>query len=238
MTPALRRHQLVWLDGHAWHRVWAAASAPTAEPLSEQTAQALECLAHWACQRWPLVVTRQACGSTDGSADLSADDALALGLSAPAVWGRQAIKVTASLQGVTRRGEFPDAAALLDTLPAAAQAGWRQLCQQLAQLDAPARVYGSHGWQQLTGLAYVHDRSDIDLLVDVGSAAQADRVGAVLRDADTGPLRIDGELVFDDGAAVAWREWLQLRSGQTERILVKRLASTTLEDASAWAACA
>jgi len=33
---------------------------------------------------------------------------------------------------------------------------------------------------------------------------------------------------------VAWREWLRFRSGETDRVLVKRIAGTTLEDAAAW----
>jgi phosphoribosyl-dephospho-CoA transferase len=99
-----------------------------------------------------------------------------------------------------------------------------------------ARVYGSYGWQQLTGMDYVHAKSDIDLLVEVRTVAQADQASALLCTAnDAGPLRIDGELAFESGAAVAWREWLRFRSGQTEQILVKRLAGATLEDAAVWA---
>lgn len=232
MKP-LRRHQLVWLDEYAWHRVLSTA-LPPAEPLQPADSQTLECLAHWAQRRWPLVVTRQAVATVAGATD----DVLALGLSAPARWGRRAIGITASLCGVMRHGEFPRAVELLPVLPAAAQAGWGLLCDRLDRLNVAARVYGSHGWQQLTGMDYVHARSDIDLLLDVSTAAQADQASALLRAADSGPLRIDGELAFEDGAAVAWREWVRFRSGQADRILVKRLAGATLEDAAALASIA
>ena len=118
-----------------------------------------------------------------------------------------------------------------------ARAGWEALCDRLARLGVVARVYGSYGWQQLTGLDYVHPGSDIDVLLDVTTPAQADRACALLA-AESGPVRIDGELAFEDGASVAWREWLRFRSGESAHILVKRLNGATLEDATTWAAIA
>jgi phosphoribosyl-dephospho-CoA transferase len=44
-------------------------------------------------------------------------------------------------------------------------------------------------------------------------------------------VRLDGELVFPDGAAVAWREWHACRGGRTRRLLVKRLDGATLAEA-------
>jgi phosphoribosyl-dephospho-CoA transferase len=199
-------------------------------PQTAGAAPALDCLEHWAEQRWPLVVTRQPAEPPAGVSDVP----LALGLPAPARWGRRPIGVSASLRDVARRDEFPLLAALIPSLPAAAQAGGRSLCEGLARLGVVARAYGSYGWQQLTGLEYVHSRSDLDLLLDVATGAQADRACAQLRDAQLGNLRVDGELTFEDGRSVAWREWLRFRSGQTDQVLVKRIAVTTLEDAAAW----
>jgi phosphoribosyl-dephospho-CoA transferase len=228
MNP-LRRHQLVWLDEYAWYRVLATTSSwnDQSQALATETT---DCLAHWAQQRWPLVVTRQPAEAIAGQPD----GTLALGLAAPARWGRQSICVTTSLHGVAQQGEFPLAVALGPELPPAVQAGWGLLCESLAQLGVRARVYGSYGWQQLTGMNYAHAGSDIDLLLDVTTAAQADQVGALLLAAESGPVRIDGELAFEHGASVAWREWLRFRSGQADRILVKRLTGATLEDSAAW----
>jgi len=108
------------------------------------------------------------------------------------------------------------------------------LGERLALRRVAARAYGSYGWQQLTGLEYVHPQSDLDLLLEVATGAQADKACAQLRDAQLGPLRIDGELTFEDGGSVAWREWLRFRAGETDRVLVKRIAGATLEDAAAW----
>jgi len=231
MKP-LRRHQLVWLDEFGWYRTLAtaASSASLSCQPTAVAAQALACLEHWAEQRWPLVVTRQ---PVEPAARVSGLH-LALGLAAPARWGRQAIGISASARDVARQDEFPLLAELVPSLPVAAQAGARLLCERLALLGVVARAYGSYGWQQLTGLEYVHPRSDLDLLLKVATGAQADRACAHLRDAQLGPLRLDGELAFDEGGSVAWREWLRLRSGETDRVLVKRIAGTTLEDAAAW----
>ena len=231
MTP-LRRHQLVWLDEFGWYRTLARAASSaslSAEPAAEAAAT-LDCLEHWAEQRWPLVVTRQPSEPTCGVSELP----LALGVAAPARWGRRPIALSASARDVERQDQFPPLAAVVPSLPISAQAGARALLECLARLGVVARAYGSYGWQQLTGSEYVHPRSDLDLLFDVPTGAQADRVCAELRDASLGPLRIDGELAFEDGGSVAWREWLRFRAGETDRVIVKRIAGTTLEDAAAW----
>jgi len=231
MKP-LRRHQLVWLDEFGWYRTLAttASSASLSGQATDVAAQTLACLEHWAERRWPLVVTRQPVEPTAGVSDLP----LALGLAAPARWGRRPIVVSASARDVARQDEFPLLGAVVRDLPVAAQAGARLLCERLALLRVAARAYGSYGWQQLTGLEYVHPQSDLDLLLEVATGAQADKACAQLRDAQLGPLRIDGELTFEDGGSVAWREWLRFRAGETDRVLVKRIAGATLEDAAPW----
>jgi phosphoribosyl-dephospho-CoA transferase len=157
-----------------------------------------------------------------------------LGVSAPARWGRQAICVATTMGGVLRQGAFPVVGELGSQLPQAAQSGWGALCDGLAEIAVTARVYGSHGWQHLTGLNYVHPHSDIDLVLDVATLAQADQACALMSAAHVGSLRIDGELAFTGGGSVAWREWPMFRSGQADRILVKRLSRTSLEDTMVW----
>ena len=41
-------------------------------------------------------------------------------------------------------------------------------------------------------------------------------------------LRVDGELVFTDGMATAWREWRTWRAGRCSSLLVKRLDGADL----------
>jgi len=45
--------------------------------------------------------------------------------------------------------------------------------------------------------------------------------------------RLDGELVFPDGAAIAWREWVAHREGRAAQVLVKRLRGVALESPGA-----
>jgi phosphoribosyl-dephospho-CoA transferase len=114
-------------------------------------------------------------------------------------------------------------------LPAAARPTWLELVAELKRLNANPRVYGSYGWQLLSGFAHVRAGSDIDLWLSVSDWAQADAAAARLQ-AVSGELpRVDGELMFDDGTAVAWREWLTWRGGKVKSLLVKSIAGSSLE---------
>ena len=218
MAP-LQRHQLVWLEAPAWQRVLAGADAAVGDP------QALHCLQHWATRDLPLVVTRQ----PPGGSGRCADDSVVLGLAAPERWGRRRLFVDARLADLRCQGHFPLACDIAPLLAPDRREAWAALCADLDAIGSPAHVYGSHGWQRLSGLPCLHARSDIDLLVAVGSARQADAVAERLSTPPFDAPRLDGELVFADGAAVAWREWAAWRAGGSAQLLVKRLHGATLE---------
>jgi len=122
----------------------------------------------------------------------------------------------------------------------APRAALRALDDALRTSHATAHVFGSYGWQLLTGLDHVRAGSDVDLWVAVDDAAQADVVAALFgsfmadRAGATSRLRLDGELVFRDGAAVAWREWLAWRAGRVKSLLVKTIAGSALVHPSGW----
>ncbi|MEO7851387.1 MAG: malonate decarboxylase holo-[acyl-carrier-protein] synthase [Rubrivivax sp.] len=215
----LRRQQLVWLDEYGWFRVLSGQPGAPGWDL-----QALECLEHWAERRLPLVVTPQIAGRTDDGAAI-----LTLGLPAPAKWGRRRLLVESSTTAVHRVGEFPLAASLLPALPAATQRDWAALCEGFDRLQLTARIYGSYGWQQLTGLDHLHPNSDIDLQVMVTSDLQADAAVGLLAASGLATPRLDGEICFADGASVAWREWAQGRAGQMRQIVVKGPGGATLQ---------
>ena len=228
MNP-LQRHQLVWLDARAWQRILAVSNETPA-----WDSQALACLQHWAGRDLPLVVTRQ----PQGWSGQRAEEALALGVAAPLGWARRRLFVEARFADVQRRGQFPHPRDISAMLPPQAIKGWTALCTGLQTLGAESRVYGSYGWQQLTGLACVRDGSDIDLLVAVDSPRQADAAVALLNRVPFSAPRLDGELVFAHGRAVAWREWAQWRAGGTTQLLVKQLHGASLENGLAWAVAA
>ncbi len=208
---ALQRHTLVWLHAQAWQDVLARTGADAA-------AQA--CLAHWAEHGLPLVVTQQPAG---------AEDAWQLGVSAPLCWSRRRLFVSVPALAIARTGAFPLAADIDAHGGAGWQADWHALCDGWVQAGVEARVYGSHGWQALSGLAHVDADSDIDLLLAVGSAAQADAVVAMLEQSPARGPRLDGELLFPGGGATAWREWARWRRAGRGPILVKRLRGASLE---------
>lgn len=210
MVP-LHRHQIAWLGETGWRSVLDRDWDPTER----------DCLDHWATRQLPLVVTRQASPASE--------DSISLGLPTPGRWGRRRLALTVARSSVLYFDEFPLAERLISLLPASARPAWLTLVADLKLLNANARVYGSYGWQILSGFAHVRDGSDIDLWVSVSDWAQADAAAARLQ-AVSGELpRVDGELMFDDGAAVAWREWLAWRSGKVKSLLVKSIAGSSLE---------
>jgi phosphoribosyl-dephospho-CoA transferase len=203
---ALLRNQLVWLHDHAWERL-------AAQP---RDASAHATLAYWQQHRLPLVVCRQAaCLPTQR---------ISVGLAAPRSWATSKLALDLAPEDIRAHGDFPSLQQVAQGTP------WQPAAQALTEvLGTPAHVYGSYGWQHLTGLDYVHAASDIDLSLPVADAATAQAVVALL-DAAPLPLRIDGELVFAGGHAVAWREFARLLQGQTRSVLVKTRHSLQLAD--------
>lgn len=218
-SAPLHRNQLAWLTRAGWDALLRSCRPDAVES---------ECLAHWARHRLPLVVTRQ-------PVDLPGTGVIAMGLPAPLRWQRRRIALRVALQQVSRFGEFPLATEVLRLLPAALRSNWQRLCAGLDARGATARVHGSYGWQLLTGLGHVRAGSDIDLSVALTHPQQADALVAQLLAFACEQPRLDGELVFDDGSAVAWREWAAWRAGQARSILVRRIDGCALRD-PAWIA--
>jgi phosphoribosyl-dephospho-CoA transferase len=220
----LRRHALVRIGAAGW-QAWLQRGRADGGLAWDAATRA--CLLHWSAHDWPLVVARQA--AADAGAALAR--VVALGLPAPARWGRRRFSLLVEAEHLLPGGELPAAAAIAAQLPAAARPAWNGLCTALAALGVDARVYGSHGWQRITGMAYLHPASDIDLRLAVDDDAMADAATAALAACDLGGPRIDGELAFADGRDIAWREWLRARAGAIDCVLVKRIDGAALEPA-------
>jgi phosphoribosyl-dephospho-CoA transferase len=196
----LHRNQLVWLRDVAWQRLRARA----------WDAQAHTLLSHWHAAQLPLVVCRQRVPESP--------HAISLGLPAPLQWERRKLALDGVAADIERVGDFP----LLtpDVLGGTDAAALQHLLQHLAGLHVPARVFGSYGWQQLTGRPCVRDGSDLDLLLAVPDIDTGGQVIGLLRGLQLA-CRVDGELLFPDGRAVAWRELAQLIGGKVDQVLVK-----------------
>jgi len=214
--PSLQRHQLVWLDHAQWRRLANAAWNP----------ETRACLAHWQHHQLPLVVTRQRSPS---------HPEIHLGLPAPDHWGRMRLLVSVPRSAIDAIGCFPPAGMAARLLPAAGQGAWQKLCAHWQDGGCQARVYGSHGWQLISGQPYLREGSDLDLILPVHDARHADALADTLNAGHVSGLpKLDGELIFPDHSAVHWREWRQWRSGKVSQVLVKRMDSVRLHTAPWW----
>jgi phosphoribosyl-dephospho-CoA transferase len=211
----LRRHELVRLSAAGWR----CAMTQQAEE------QARRCLHHWAAHDLPLVVATQSAGD---------NGVVALGLPAPLCWDRRRLSLRIARADLRRGdGTFPRLDECADALPND-DARWSDFLTALQRLLPAARVGGSFGWQRTTGLRYVRAGSDLDLLLPTAGVAHADTLAALLAGADLAAPRLDGEFCFDDGSAVAWREWAAWRERRTRAILVKRLRGAFLATDTEW----
>jgi len=208
----LHRNTLVWLTSKAW----------TAVHAQDWEAPVQDLLRYWQTCQFPWVVAHQRPGVTPGE--------VCLGLPAPQHWGRRRLGTQVALDGIARQGQFPVlgevAGSHLWGIPAAS---W---LTRSTGLSAQVRVYGSYGWQHMTGMPYVRAGSDLDLSVQVSDLPTAMRALDWLAQAgetsDTGhaalhrlPMRVDGEIVFFNGGALAWRELQALRQGRVRQVMVK-----------------
>jgi len=212
----VHRQMLVHLNFQGWQDIMRAA----------WPADLRDCLNHWATHDLPLVVTRQDLGADSATAAFA--ETLFLGLPAPQRWGhrRVALRVDVRQVGISLY-DWPPLAAVLARLPAA-PAGWRMASDYLTHAGLAAQVYGSHGWQHLTGLSYCHDASDLDLRIPVADLETANRAAALLAASPDDGRLLDGELCFPDGRAVAWREWWRWSQGASRVVLFKSLDGATL----------
>ena len=196
----LVRNQLLCVDSVGWALIEA----------HEWDEQARTIFSHWRTHQLPLVVCRQGAETPP--------DIVCMGLPSPQQWSRRRMALTVSPEHLTAHADFPSLAQVVQANQWGAAA--IELSDAIARLDVNAHVYGSHGWQWLTGLAYLHEASDLDLSLTVNSWDMASQL--VQRLANTSiHCRVDGEIVFPQGKAVAWRELYQLIQGKTSQVLMK-----------------
>ena len=206
----LQRNVLVWLTAPGWGRVLA----------NDWDAQALGILRHWALMALPLVVCRQRVENFPPT--------ISLGLPAPSVWDRRKLALEVKPVEVDRVGRFPS----FEQLEQFEQLGSceaftvaiHEIRSNAPGFEGSIQVYGSFGWETLTGMSYVRLSSDLDLRVEVPDHEMAAAVSRALNALQL-PMRVDGELAFPDGSAIAWREYLQWVEGKVDRMLVKSRTS-------------
>lgn len=210
------RHDLVWLTSRGWDRV------RTGAPL-----EALDALDLWRDGGWPAVVRR-------AETDLAPGE-VAIGFALPpqprgdpgepkgGKGGKLRIGCRVDLSDVGRRTRALPLVAALDAAPPAWQVGLAALEGEAADAGIGLAVYGSVALEALTGQRYLTPGSDIDLLLRPLSRAQL-MAGLALLARYASTLPLDGEVVFADGRAVAWKELrAAFESAPGTRVLAKGL---------------
>lgn len=211
----LRRHSLVWVTPAGWRALEA-----------RETAWAEE-LAAWARAGRPLVARRH-------DADAPSNE-VCLGLPLPPhpTLGKRRIALRVPASALERIDEALALDAVCATVPEAWRLPLANLQSEAAAAGIGLRVFGSAAWQALTGLDYLSETSDIDLLFAPGNAA-ALRQGLALLAAHARALPLDGEILFPSGRAVSWKEWfLADTCAAGTRVLVKHEHGVALEPAGA-----
>lgn len=202
----LQRHQLVFVSPEGWRGALSAHASWPVEPL----------VLSWARRGLPLVTRRALPGEAPG---------VTLGLPLPPSAGKRRLSLRVRPGDIEAVCPPPELGRVIRDAPIS----WWPTLERLGRLasrhGAEARVFGGLAWQSLTELDYLTASSDLDLLLYLGRGtdpeALADSLAAIEAAA---PMRIDGELIRPDGAAVNWREFL----GASPEVLVKTMAGVSL----------
>jgi len=165
-------------------------------------------VAGWIHAGRPLIVRRPACSDVVGM--------IPLGLPLPPSHGKRRIAVSLAAADIVASAPPP----LLADAAAAAPAHWRETIDQLLQLLPETRTFGSLAWQHLTGLPYLTERSDLDLLWPLSSATLPSDIAGIAKQA---PMRLDGEITGPAGG-VQWRE---LTGADEDEVIVKSTTGVT-----------
>lgn len=206
LDDRLRRHDLVHITRHSWRSMLASSGDLATDPL----------LAHWLDNGWPLVARRPGPGEEHG---------VPLALSLPPWAQRRRLAFLVQPEQIVSVSPPPTLAAAGLVAPRS----WWLTLDRLAALAArhalDIRVFGSLGWNSITGLDYLTDHSDLDLAMQMRANTDVLAVIAALHTLESqAPMRLDGELIRPDGAAVGWRE---LHTGAPE-VLLKSLDGAAL----------
>jgi phosphoribosyl-dephospho-CoA transferase len=196
MPEALGRHTLVKASAAGWTAAMRRYPELAREPIIEG----------WARAGRPLIVRRPSCSDAAGM--------IPLGLPLPPSHGKRRIAVALAPGEIVTSAPPPS----LADAAAAAPCPWRETIDLLLQLLPETRTFGSLAWQHLTGLPYLSDGSDLDLLWPLSSARQAGTLPSdIAWIANQAPMRLDGEIVGAAGG-VQWRE---LTGTDENKVLVK-----------------
>lgn len=211
MDMMFARHNRVWLSKTAWARV---ASVHGVESMHAQV------FVQWADNNWPVVVRRR-------EADLPAD-MVALGMPLPPASTnneKNRLAFVVHRDDITRSEDPIHLLDITAALPSHWQSAYQNFCKEIASQQLELRVFGSFAMQAFTGLPYLRDSSDIDLLFAPHTSPQL-AAGLALLSHYAKLLPLDGEIVFPSGRAVAWKEWLHVSASRKNIYVLTKSVQT------------
>lgn len=213
----MSRHTLVWIRPECR----AAVAAQVADDAMHTQ------VTSWLAADRPLVVARQTC--CEALSETITPDTISVGLALPPAQGKRRIAMVVAAHDIVRYAPPLLLADAIAHAPVVWQPALAELDAAAIHIDLELRVFGSLAWQALSGLQYLTPRSDIDLLWHPQSHMQLQQGIALLsRWEQSSGMRADGEVLFGGSSAVSWREWATLKSGDDQRVLVKRASSAEL----------
>ena len=182
MNPSLPRHAMLTPSCAAWGQALVVRPDLARLPL----------VAGWADRGFPLVLRRRV--------PEDPVHALPLGLPLPPSHGKARVAVAMPASGLIQQAPPP----LLAEARGQAPPHWQRTIDGVLELAPRTRCFGSLAWAHLTGLAYLTETSDLDLIWD--TPAEPDRfLDQLTTLAHQAPMQIDGEIIGPLGA-VQWRE--------------------------------
>jgi len=197
MADPLERHTMVKTCAAVWTAVMARHPEFAENAIVEG----------WVRAGRPLIVRRSGCSDPAGK--------IPLGLPLPPSRGKRRIAVALEAAEIIERKPPP----LLANAAASAPSVWQETIERLLRLCPETRTFGSLAWQHLTGLPYLSDHSDLDLLWPARATEQASTLPLEIAGiAHLAPMRLDGEIICTAGG-VQWRE---LTGADADEVLVKR----------------
>lgn len=156
----------------------------------------------WQAKGYPFIVCRT-----------RPDEELSLGFCLPQQNRPSRLAVAARMADIERHSRPPDISTAMPELLVP------------GQVPCPVRIIGSRMWESITGLSFARTESDIDLVLDLPTASQADAaVEYLLALRALTPLRVDAELSFPERGEVHWEEW----QCQSPQVLVKSTTHVAL----------
>lgn len=210
MMPVLKRHDFVWLTPAARERI-------ATEISHSDSTKALRMACAFLATEIPGIVRRSA----------PCDIGIGLGISFPIRCEGSRLRFATSVT----RDEISTVVSPCQVIELPFEARLKplqaleQVKQSLPGLAGKLGIYGATALQMLTGLAYLHDGSDLDLVIDGGTPEELFETHRILSAiAESTGVNIDAEVILDGIHGMKLKE---LVSAQ-KTVLAKTLHSVEL----------